>query len=170
MTITDANGLPILGAVNPQQAALQQMQEKVAVLMAEKTALQPDDHDWAMLIQYAITEDDAARVHVFKTTGKPADPPVMLNNATMREDIGPICVKCQEPYLSASMSPCPGMPFHEYLASLPDEVREEVIRKLQSGEVGEGLIEVDADGIREVETPEVGTPAREPSSTLPMPT
>jgi hypothetical protein len=131
MVLLDSQGLPILGAKDPAAEGRAFLEH----LAAEKQSLADDDHDWVVLIMYSMLEADAERAAVAKRTGVPASPPIPLGNEVMRQDIGPLCSKCEQHFIEVQGAPCPGMSFEAYLKQLPPEVRSRVIERLQSGEV-----------------------------------
>lgn len=155
MTVRDpSTGLPILGARDPRQEAL----DKFAQIAAEKQNLAVDDHDWVLIIKYNCTENDAARVVTFKQTNIPPNPPILITPETMRADSLPTCLRCEQTYDVVADQPCPGMTFEEYMMRLDDASRDEVLNRLrqqaaQLGPNGEpGPLDVNAI-IREVPAP-----------------
>lgn len=142
-------GVPILGSVtDPLEEARKRQAEHNAHLLAEKQSLGPDDHDWVVLIAYALTEVDAGRAALADDTGIAADPPIPVTAETMRNHRGPLCVRCDQSYQAVWMSPCPGMPFAQYLAQLPDEIRQEVIARLEAQQ-GEREVLAEVQAVRE---------------------
>ncbi len=129
--IDKQTGLPIIGGVDP---ALRYSDERVAATLAEKQSLAKDDHDWIVLIGYSLTGVDAERAVIAKITGIHADPPIIIRAETMRDDVGPLCARCNQMYEIVQAMPCPGMSFDDYLAGLPEGVREKVIERLKAGD------------------------------------
>lgn len=124
----DANGLPILGARDPQREA----QARLQALAQEKQNLAPDDHDWAIVVRYAVMTADSHRIVESQKTGVSADPPIQLTNANMAgEPIGPVCLRCDQHFEEMGETPCPGMTFAEYLGRLDPDARDEVLRRME---------------------------------------
>lgn len=128
-----ATGLPILGQTDPAAEG----EQRVQVTLNEKRTLAADDHDWMVVIFYHIGEGDSARAAEAGRTGVAANPPIMLANQLIRGNDGPVCARCQQDY-SASPYPCPGMPFEQYLAQMPDDVRAQFIERMTGGDLPEG--------------------------------
>lgn len=126
MPLIDRHGLPILGTKSPQE----QMHELVQTLRDEKANLEADDHDWQVIVAYALTFDEAERAGKAFITGIEADPPVALGPHAMINPIGPICHRCEQHWALVNDLPCPGVNFGEYVASLPEEERAAVLRAL----------------------------------------
>jgi hypothetical protein len=139
-------GVPILGTVDPAAAA----RDALRALADEKRNLAPDDHNWVVIIQYAISEVNAGHIMRLKTEGTPVPPPgVPVVNETMIADSMPTCLRCMQTYDIVADQPCPGMTFEQYIESLDPETRESVLDNLRAQAAG-GAVHVTAPAIPEV--------------------
>lgn len=127
MPIIGPEGVPILGTKSPQE----QVADHLALLADEKMNMPEDAHDWVVIVQYMLTFEEADRAGTAEVTGIPAQPPIALMPKKMRGVVGPVCGKCNQLWTYVHDVPCPGMPMDEYIASLDEDVRDEVIARLQ---------------------------------------
>jgi hypothetical protein len=139
--IDPQTGVPLLGTLSAQE----QMEQHIASVIAEKSQLEDGDHDWVVGMTYALSEADAQRAAEAAARGETCTPPIRLAAQVMIHNTGSICRKCAMPYLQVADLPCPNMTFEEYLASLDPAIREQVIERLQSGDVPEGPITIDEE-------------------------
>lgn len=120
MPIIGADGLPIIGSRSPRDTFVE-----------EKNSLGEEDHDWVLIVEYGITNEQAPRVIESRDSGVPANPPIRFEAWNMGQVLGPLCRRCQEPYEVVNETPCPGISFEAYIASLDPETREKVLAALQ---------------------------------------
>lgn len=162
--IDPVTGVPILGTQSPEE----RLRDYLTTLQTEKALIVDGVHDWVVSMVYAITNDDAMRAAEAQETGTPANPPITLTVQSMLANSGPVCRKCSMPYGAVAAQPCPNMTFEEYMASLPEDVREAVLAKLAEQDSDEPFT-VEADGTVRTITTDGGVELTITEDTLPFP-